>query len=88
MGKVLEFAPREQRTPEVVTDPFATLKKRTLDTMRELVDYYKSTGKWDAASCDEHLIRAIDELQVVCAIVAGKITITGANNEQQPPSVG
>jgi hypothetical protein len=81
MGKVLEFMTREQR------DPFVVLKTRTLDTVRELVDYYKSTGKWDPASCDEHVIHAIDELQVVCAIVAGKITITGVSDEQ-PPSVG
>lgn len=85
MGQLLEFVPRHARTPEPTVTPLQRLRTRTTDQVRDLVQFYNSTGKWDPATCDLHVVRAIEELYAVCAILAAKI---GDSDEQQPPSIG
>lgn len=85
MGRVLEFKQRYQRVPdEPLTNEqlLEKLRTRTLDDVRDLVKYYNSTGRWNPAVCDQHVVRAIEELYAVCAILAG------ANHEQSAPSIG
>jgi hypothetical protein len=82
MGELLEFKPRVPKPAE--PQDFTKLYKRTLDHVRGLVDYYKSTIEWGSVeqACDPHIVRAIAELKTVCTVIAG------ANNEQPTQSIG
>lgn len=85
MGRLLEFKQRYQQVPdEPLTNEqlLERLRKRTLDDVRDLVKYYNSTGRWNPATCDHHVVRAIEELYAVCAILAG------AENAESTPSIG
>jgi len=83
MARILEFKPREQTTtnPPTSEEALERLRKRTTDTVRDLVSYYRSTGRWND-SCESAVIAAIKELYIVCAILAG------VTYGEQPPSVG
>ena len=85
MGRVLEFKQRYQQVSDEALTPeqeLEKLRKRTLDTVRDLVTYYNSTGVWNPATCDQHVVRAIEELYAVCAILAG------AKHAEPTPSIG
>ena len=83
MGRVIEFKiPQVSDEPLTPEQTLERLRKRTLDNVRELVSYYNSTGVWKPELCDQHVVRAIEELYAVCAILAG------AKHEQSTPSIG
>lgn len=84
MARILEFTPRGPRfqeplSPEQYKD---VLQRRTLDTIRELVQYYRSTGHW-TQECEPHTIHAIEALQVICDMLT-----TGEYHAKQPQSLG
>ena len=85
MGRLLEFMPKGSvHTNVAPTTPQQRLEKlrtRTLDDVRDLVTYYNSTGTW-ANACEPHVIRAIEELYIVCEI------LTGVKYEQPAPRIG
>lgn len=72
MARILEFKPRRYGfvEPETQFERFDRLRTRTLATIRDLVNYYKSTDKWNP-SCEPHVVRAIEELNIVCNKLAG-----------------
>jgi hypothetical protein len=85
MARVLEFKPRTIAPVEPLSaeERLARLRKRTADTIKDLLNYYNSTGQWNKDLCDAHAIRAIEELYALCGILAA----TEVKHEQ-PPSIG
>jgi hypothetical protein len=83
MARILEFKPRWHAPDEPLTPEqnLEKLRKRTLDTVRDLVSYYNSTGRWND-SCEPHVIRAIEELYIVCNKLAG------AEHAESAPRIG
>ena len=86
MGHLLEFKPRfspPEGDPVALTslEKLVKLRLRTVDDVRNLVTYYNSTGSWTDA-CEPHVVRAIEELYIVCEI------LSGVKYEQPAPSIG
>jgi hypothetical protein len=79
MGTLLQFqtkAEREAGTPLPVLPPqtppelYKDLYSTTLVHCRELVALYRKTGKWNP-ECEEDMIRVVQQLQLICARLAG-----------------
>ena len=86
MGQLLEFKPRvppPEGDPVVLTpqEKREKLRTRTLDDVRNLVVYYRSTDCWTDA-CEAHVITALEQLELVCEI------LSGGQHEQPAPRIG
>ena len=82
MAKILPFRARDEDKPEPPpVNMREDLRARTRETIRTLVEYYRSTGKWDDAACEGHVVLALNRLTEVCDYLA-----RGESNEQ-PPSI-